>query len=85
MLLTRLLLMKNLTEEEPFGALMALLRHVVWRLVLQCIRTFPQNHKALVTIESGPIQSAADVIKLEVEAQVLLIFKEYSTFRPKFT
>jgi hypothetical protein len=47
-------------EEEPFGALMIFQRHVVWRLVLQ----FPQINKALVLIESGPIQSAADVIKL---------------------
>ncbi len=45
----------------------------------------PQINKALVLIESGPIQSAADVIKLEVEAKVLLAFNEYSTCRPKFT
>ena len=75
----------TIDEEEPFGALMAFQRHVVWRLVLQCIRAFPQINKALVLIESGPIQSAADVIKLEVEAKVLLTFKEYSTCRPKFT
>ncbi len=60
-------------------------RHVVWRLVLQCIRAFSKNHKALVLIESGPIQSAADVIKLEVEAKVILTFKKDSTCLPKFT
>ncbi len=37
-------------EEEPFGALMVFQRHVVWRLVLQCISAFPQMNKALVLI-----------------------------------
>jgi hypothetical protein len=38
-----------------------------------------------VLIEYGPFQSAADVIKLEAEAKVLLTFKEFSTCRSKFT
>ncbi len=60
-------------------------RHVVWRLVLLCIRAFPQIKKALVELEGGSIQSSADVSKLEEDARVLLTFKEFSTSRPKFT
>ena len=72
-------------EEEPFGALMVFLCNVVWRLILQCIRAFPQIKRALILIESGSIQTSADVAKLEEEAKVLLTFKELSTCRPKFT
>ncbi len=60
-------------------------RHVVWRLVLQRISAFPQIIKALILIESGLIQASAGVAKLEEEAKVLLIFKEYSTCLPKLT
>ncbi len=59
-------------------------RHVVWRLVLRCIRAFPQINKALVDLEKEPIQSSADVTRMEEEARVLLTFKEYSTSRTKF-
>ncbi len=48
-------------EEESFGAIMFFQRHVVWRLVLLCIRAFPQINKALVDLEKEPIQSSADV------------------------
>ena len=71
-------------EEEPFGALMFFQRHVVWRLVLLCIRAYPQINKAIVELEARSIQSSDDVSKLEEEARLLLTFKEFSTSKAKF-
>jgi hypothetical protein len=59
-------------EEEPFGALMIFQRHVVWKLVLQCIRAYPQINMALTSIESTPINNTADIHKFEAGANMLL-------------
>jgi hypothetical protein len=71
-------------EEEPFGALMIFQRHVIWKLVLQCIRAYPQINR-VTTIESTPINCPADVNKKEADAYVLLAFKEFATCRSKFS
>ena len=72
-------------EEEPFGALMIFQRHVVWKLVLQCIRAYPQISMALTSIEATPINNPADVNKLEADAHMLLTFKEFATCQSKFS
>jgi hypothetical protein len=72
-------------EDEPFGALMIFQRHVVWKLVLQCIRAYPQINMALTSIEATPITNTADVQKFEAGANMLLTFKEMACCRPKFS
>ena len=75
----------TIDDEEPFGALMVYQRNVVWRLSLQCIRAYSQINRALILAEQGPIQSQADVAKLEEEAKMLLTFKELSTCKDRFS
>jgi hypothetical protein len=72
-------------EDEPFGAFMVFQRHIVWKLVLQCIRAYPQINMALTSIESIPLNNTADVNKFEADANMLLTFKEMAACRPKFS
>ena len=70
-------------DAEPFGALMAFQRHVIWRLVKQCIDAHNQIGRALSALEIIPLRSRLDVSNMEAGASVLLSFKEMSACRPK--
>ena len=75
----------DIDDDEPFGALMAFQRHVVWKMVKQCIDAYPQIARSLGKLEISPLTSRNDVERMRKEAMVLLPFKEMSTCRPKFT